>query len=130
MRTTMASPSSGSMISSASRDLPAPASPMIDTTPLWPLRTSSTAAFISARSLARPTNGTSQRTGRVPAAAAPVTSHDCSSCSRPRIRVMPNGSRSMASEHRAAVAEPTSTPPGGANDCSREAVLTTSPIAV
>ena len=32
------------MISSARRDLPAPASPMIDTTPLWPLRTSCTAA--------------------------------------------------------------------------------------
>ena len=44
VRTTVASPSSGSMISSARRDLPAPASPMIDTTPLWPLRTSCTAA--------------------------------------------------------------------------------------
>ena len=34
VRTTMASPSSGAMTSSVSRDLPAPASPMIDTTPL------------------------------------------------------------------------------------------------
>ena len=45
---------------------PAPASPMIDTTPLWPLRTSCRAAASSARSCTRPTNGTSQRTGRMP----------------------------------------------------------------
>ena len=68
VRTTIASDSSASTISSARRVLPAPGSPMIDTTPLWPLRTSWTAASSSARSGTRPTNGTSQRTGRAPAA--------------------------------------------------------------
>ena len=59
--------SSGCTSSSASRDLPDPASPMIDTTPLWPPRTSCRAASSRARSWTRPTNGTSQRTGRSPA---------------------------------------------------------------
>ena len=118
------------MISSARRVLPAPASPMIDTTPLWPLRTSCTAASSRDRSWVRPTNGTSARTGRVPAAAAPVTSHDCSICSRPRMWVTPNGSRAIVGAHSAAVALPMSTPPGGASDCSRDAVFTTSPMAV
>ena len=126
----VASPTSGRMISSASRVLPDPGSPMIDTTPLWPLRTSCTAASSSARSWVRPTNGTSARTGRVPAAAAPVTSHDCSICSRPRRWVTPNGSRVIVGAHRAAVALPMSTRPGGASDCSRDAVFTTSPMAV
>ena len=111
--------------------MPAPASPTIDTTPLCPLRTSSTAASSSARSLRRPTNGTSA--AHRPAcrrADAPVTSHDCSTCSRPRIAVTPNGSRSTVAEHSAAVALPISTPPGGAIAWSRDAVLTTSPIAV
>ena len=130
MRTTMASFSSASTICSASRVLPAPASPTIEITPLCPLRTTSTAASSSTCSLRRPTKGTSQRTGRVPAGAAPVTSHDCSTCSRPRIAVTPNGSRAIPEEHSAAVALPMSTPPGGAIAWSRDAVFTTSPIAV
>ena len=43
---------------------------------------------------------------------------------------MPKRSRWIDGGHRAMVAAPASTPPGGASACSREAVFTTSPIAV
>jgi hypothetical protein len=58
--------------------LPTPASPTIDTTPVCPSRTICVAASSIARSLIRPTNGTSDRRARAPAADAPVTNHDCS----------------------------------------------------
>ena len=48
----------------------------------------------------------------------------------PLIAVTPNGSRAMPDEHSAAVALPINTPPGGAIVWSRDAVFTTSPIAV
>ena len=100
------------------------------TTPLWPVRTSEMIDSSSASSSRRPTNGMSQRTGREPAAVAPVTIHGCSACWRPRICVTPNGSRVTAVEHSASVAAPMSTLPGGASAWRRDAVLTTSPIAV
>ena len=56
---------------SARRDLPQPGSPTIDTTPLWPVRTSEIVDSSRASSSRRPTNGMSHRTGREPAAVAP-----------------------------------------------------------
>ncbi len=108
---------SGSMISSAKRDLPAPASPMIDTTPLWPLR-SELHGGLQERSLVlvRPTN----------ALVAPHRSHArligagdqprlLVPARGPRMRVMPNGSRWIDGGHRAMRRRTDQHPPGGAS---------------
>jgi hypothetical protein len=100
------------------------------TTPLWPARTSEIADSSRVSSSTRPTKGMSHRNGRVAAADAPVTSHGISVCCRPRSWVTPKGSRVIAGEHSASVAAPINTPSGGASAWSRDAVLTTSPIAV
>ena len=100
--------SSGSMISSARRVLPAAgladdrhdaAVAVADE-----LRRSTRAA--PARRRGRRTGRRSAR-GAIPAAAAPVTSHDCSACSRPRmLRARRTARGAIAVEHSAAVAAP------------------------
>ena len=126
-------PPARSMISSASRDLPAPASPMIDTIPLWPLRTSCTAAS-SRRPLVGPPDERARRscTGR---AAGGRGAGD-----QPGVLVLlptPDaGDRRTArarwpGEHSAAVAEPDEHAARRSQRLQpRAAVLTTSPIAV
>ena len=92
------------MISSARRDLPAPASPTIDTTPLWPVRTRLTADVEQRALVIRPTNGTSQRTGRTPARVGAGDQPRLLDLLAATDRVTPNGSRRIDGGHSAAVA--------------------------
>ena len=108
-----------------------PASPTTDTIAQCPVATSSVTDCSSVRSVTRPTNAISERRRRFAAGAiVPSASHACSICSRPLSSAASCGSKRIASEHSTRVASPTSTPPSGANSCSRDAMLTTSPIAV
>ena len=58
------------------------------------------------------------------------TVHAGTDASRPRADRSPNDSYVMLDSVRPCVVSPTNTPPGGASVCRRDAVLTTSPIAV
>ncbi len=122
---------SAATASSTRRDLPIPASPTTDTMAQCPVATSSVTDCSSERSVMRPTNAISERRRRFAAGAmVPSASHAFSICSRPLSSAGACCSKRIASEQSTRVASPTSTPPSGANSCSREAMLTTSPIAV
>ena len=103
---------------------------MIDTTPLWPLRTSCDGG-LEQRPLVGPADERDVAAHRSrPGGVRPGDQPRLLDLLAAASWVTPNGSRGIAGEHSAMVAAPTSTPPGGASACSRDAVLTTSPIAV
>ena len=118
--------------SSTSRDLPTPPSPSTTANTARPWHWAMPMVSASSeRSNCRPTKGTGVRRRRRPGSVSgSMASHAATLSSRPLTSTSPTDSNAMAPTVAACVAGPTSTPPGGAAVCSRDAVLTTSPMAV
>ena len=121
------------MPSSTRRLLPTPLSPTtLSTRPRSCCDVRSRAARAMDSSSARPTKPMSRRRRWRPpgGAVACSASHEVMVCSRPRACRSPAGSKRNVCDVRPWVVSPTSTPPGGAAACNRDARFTTSPMAV
>ena len=90
-------------------------------------------SFRKRSSSVRPTNGGSRASGRRAPPRSPTTrtaSHDATGADLPLSSCSPAATNSIAASAASFVASPTSTPPGGATDWSRAAVLTMSPVTM
>ena len=120
--------------SQARRDLPIPAMPTTESRCALPSSADAwKSSFAIRNSRSRLTKGGSRPAARSAPPRPAVTRtarHRRSGSDLPLTSCAPASSNPIAASAARCVASPTSTPPGGASDCTREAVLTRSPATI